>query len=187
MTDAFSNPESTLAERFALDTVAPGLTTRVQETHDGPSSVDRLLTTVDAHAQAEAGSLANYARLRDSGDPVTALVLNLILEDEERHHTLLRRIGTSLHDALQWHVSADALPTGIEPMAAPADLAHTFKDLAQEEQSSVHHLQRVAHDLDNIHGGLDTLLLEMMAMDSQKHAHLLTFLQHRAEQQARAR
>ena len=37
-----------------------------------------------------------------------------------------------------------------------------------------------------IDAGLDSLLLEMMAMDSEKHARLLQFVQQRLEQRARA-
>ena len=46
-----------------------------------------------------------------------------------------------------------------------------MRDLAQHEKT--------------IDAGLDSLLLEMMAMDSEKHARLLQFVQQRLEKRAR--
>ncbi len=47
-------------------------------------------------------------------------------------------------------------------------------------------MRSLAEQEKGIDAGLDSLLLEMMAMDSEKHAHLLQFVQQRLEQRARA-
>jgi len=58
---------------------------------------------VDTHAKAEEEALGQYEYLAEaSGDPVIALVMRLILDDEVRHHGLLRRMSTTLRDALEW-------------------------------------------------------------------------------------
>ncbi|HEY3061903.1 MAG TPA: hypothetical protein VGL99_23250, partial [Chloroflexota bacterium] len=78
------------------------------------SSVERLLRAVDTHAAAEADALVQYEYLaQESGDPVIALVLRLILDDEVRHHGLLHRMATTLRDALEWTSSPAALPKGV--------------------------------------------------------------------------
>jgi hypothetical protein len=62
-----------------------------------------ILEAIERHARAEQDALAEYAFVAEaSADPVVALVMRLILEDEERHHGLLRRIETTLRDALNW-------------------------------------------------------------------------------------
>jgi hypothetical protein len=47
-------------------------------------------------------------------------------------------------------------------------------------------MRDLAHNEKDVDAGLDSLLLDMMAMDSDKHARLLQFVQHRLEQRARA-
>src|ERR1051326_1667367 len=71
----------------------------------GPNSgsVEWLLDAVERHANAELESLDQYRYIAEtSGDPVIALVMRLILDDEQRHHGLLKRIEASLRDALDW-------------------------------------------------------------------------------------
>jgi rubrerythrin len=149
----------------------------------GPAegSVEWLLAAVERHATAEAGALAQYAYIADaSGDPVVALVMRLILEDEERHHGLLRRIESSLHDALNWTHSATALPSmGSPSEPVPADLVALCRELIEEERTGARKMRELADAEKRVGGGLHTLLLEMMAFDSEKHARLLQFVEHR--------
>jgi hypothetical protein len=150
------------------------------------SPIERLRNTIDAHARAEAEALGQYEYLAtESGDPVIALVMRLVLEDEERHHGLLKRIEASLDDALNWTRSPNALPTGT-PAAdqAPAMLA-LARELVDEERTGSKILHNMAEQQRSLDGGLYSLLIEMMAMDSQKHAKLLQFVQRRLEQHAR--
>ena len=79
-----------------------GLPLTVKEAHGTErGTIEWLLSAVERHASAEAESVGQYEQLADSsGDPVVALVMRLILEDEERHHGLLKRIEASLRDAL---------------------------------------------------------------------------------------
>jgi hypothetical protein len=141
-------------------------------------SIRRLLEVVQAHARAEAESLGTYVRLATTaGDPVVALVMRLILEDEERHHGLLGGIASSLRDALLWRPSTEGLPSGALPSApAPADLECLARGLVKEEVAGAQLLHELAWRDKGINGGLDSLLLEMMALDSQKHALMLRFV-----------
>jgi hypothetical protein len=153
------------------------------QAHAGPrhGTVEWLLESIERHAAAEADSLALYEQIRqESGDPVVALVMGLILEDEERHHGLLRRIEASLRDALNWTHSASALPAAPPPGTPQARaLAAVARDLVAEERTGAHAMHELARSEKGIDAGLDSLLLEMMAMDSEKHARLLEFVRDR--------
>jgi len=120
-----------------------------------------------------------------SGDPVIALVMRLILEDEERHHGLLKRIATTLRDALNWTHSPGALPRPGDGAPATEDLAPVARALIDEERTGAQALRRLAEREKGLDSGLDSLLLEMMAMDSDKHARLLQFVHRRLEARAR--
>ena len=136
----------------------------------------------------EVEALAQYEHLAQaSGDPVIAMVMRLILEDEERHHGLLKRISSTLRDALDWTYSPDALPRSTAPVSATdEDLASLARALIDEEKTGAQALRGLAQRERGLGGGLDSLLLEMMAMDSDKHARLLHFVQRRLEARTRA-
>jgi hypothetical protein len=165
-----------------------GFPVEIEPAH-GPTSgtVEWLLETVERHARAEQEALAEYAFVADaSADPVVALVMRLILEDEERHHGLLLRIEATLRDALNWTHSPSALPVSSVPQQPVArDLVAITRGLVQEEHSGARMMRDLAEREKGIDAGLHSLLLEMMAMDSEKHARLLQFVQQRLEQRAR--
>jgi rubrerythrin len=140
------------------------------------------LDAVARHAEAESEALDQYEYLgKVSGDPVIALVMRLILEDEERHHGLLKRIEASLRDAVNWTQSPNALPTSTppQPSVPTDDLLRLTKDLIEEEHTGARYIRNLAQQEKGIDAGLQSLLLEMMAMDSEKHARLLQFVQER--------
>jgi hypothetical protein len=156
----------------------------------GPArgTIEWLLQAVERHAAAEQDALAEYEFVAEaSADPVVALVMRLILEDEERHHGLLRRIEVTLRDALNWTHSPSALPAASLPQPPLSrDLVAITRNLVDEERSGARMMRDLAQREKGIDAGLDSLLLEMMAMDSEKHARLLQFVQQRLEKRARA-
>jgi rubrerythrin len=151
-----------------------------------PGTVEWLLDAVERHAIAEQDALDQYEYIGTaSGDPVVALVMRLILEDEERHHGLLKRMQATLSDALNWTHSPSALPaTAIPQRAAAHELATAARALIEEEHTGARYLRKLANEEKGIDAGLHSLLLEMMAMDSEKHARLLKFVQDRLAKRA---
>ena len=156
----------------------------------GPTrgTIEWLLEAAERHATAEQDALAEYQFVAEaSADPGIALVMRLILDDEVRHHGLLRRIEATLRDALNWTHSASALPTVSGPQPPLSrDLVAITRNLVDEERSGARMMRDLAQREKGIDAGLDRLLLEMMAMDSEKHARLLQFVQQRLEHRARA-
>jgi hypothetical protein len=171
-----------------FDDLLTGVRADVTFDHDPAGyNIERLLQGVDRHVEAEADALGQYEYLETaSGDPVVALVMRLILDDEERHHTLLTRIASSLRDALNWTHSANALPNRpTDARPALAELASIARALIDEEKTGAQALRKLARRERDIDGGLDSVLLEMMAMDSDKHARLLQFVQRRLDSHSR--
>jgi hypothetical protein len=166
-----------------------GFPPTIGETH-GPKrgTIEWLLNAIEQHASAEADALVQYEQLaQSSGDPVVALVMRLILDDEERHHGLLKSIEASLRDTLSWSHSPTSLPTSPTP-AQPvgAELAAVARDLVAEEHAGARKMRELAEHEKDISGGLHSVLLETMAMDSEKHARLLHFVQDRLQARAQA-
>jgi hypothetical protein len=154
-----------------------------------PGTIEWLLDAVERHAIAEQDALQHYEFIGTaSSDPVIALVMRLILEDEQRHHGLLKRIEASLRDALNWTQSSNALPVSGTPRQPPArELADMTRALITEEHGGARAIRDLAHRERQIDAGLHTLLLEMMAMDSDKHARVLQFVERRLAARGRAK
>ena len=176
-----------LAAGFSMADVICDLEARANGEEAVGRTVERVLPIVEAHARAEESALASYHELMTaSGDQTVALVMRLVLDDEEQHHTLLRRITSSMRDALYWTHSRDALPHTSQPAGSvSSDLVALARDLVREERQGASKLRDLAHQEQGINAGLDALLLEMMAMDSDKHARLLEFVAQRLDTRAR--
>jgi len=148
---------------------------------EGPNSspYELLLQALNAHIAAEADALAAYRRLAETAlDPVVRMLMGLILEDEERHHSLMGRIAARLRDDLQWGHSAEALPTGQAEQPSDQEM-EALRTFIYGEQEGIRQLRRFADESAGIHDGLPSMLLEMMVTDSQKHEQILRFLYRR--------
>lgn len=148
------------------------------------SSQERMLRAIEAHAAAEADSLAEYKNLAaTSGDPVVALLMHFIVEDEQRHHRLLEQMAVTLRDGLSWTHSPDALPAAAatEPSPDLGQAIETTRSLIREEREGARHVRHLSRQEPRLYGGLYALILEMIGKDSTKHEHLLRFVQRRLE------
>ena len=145
--------------------------------------VERVLEAFERHAAAEADSIELYAEIaHTSPDPVISLLMDLVHEDELRHHGLLERMAARLRDDLRWTHSPDALPSGIfSPTAGPKETPEIVSQLAREEREGVDHLRKLAREVSTLHNGLLALLLEMMALDSEKHEKVMRYIARRLE------
>jgi hypothetical protein len=72
------------------------------------------------------------------------------------------------------------LPTPLPPReSVSTDLVETTHGLIREERTGARYLRDLAHRERDVSWGLPSLLIEMMAMDSEKHARLLQFVDDR--------
>jgi hypothetical protein len=79
------------------------------------------------------------------------------------------------------------LPRATTPTTTSSeDLTSLAGTLIEEEKTGAQALRGLAQREKGFGSGLDSLLLEMMAMDSEKHARLLRFVQQRLEARSRA-
>jgi rubrerythrin len=137
------------------------------------TSLVHLLQAIDKHAAAEASTVQAYAQLaRDTRDPVVAALLRALVDDEERHHRLFEQIGRSLQDQLNWTTRPSIAGSGQADVEA-------MQDFEQEERRESQKLRELAHRAHQQRDPLVSLLLETMAMDGEKHAHVLRFIKRR--------
>jgi hypothetical protein len=148
-----------------------------------PSVFDRLIRALEAHASAEAHDLATCQALAErSSDPVLKMLMQLLVEDEQRHHTLLQSMVHRLHEEVEFVRSPSATLPVSEPDATQGpELAVTLRSLIRDEHEGARHLRHLARQEPHLYDGLYPMLLETIARDSEKHATILRYLLLRAE------
>jgi len=72
----------------------------------------RLYRQLADHVAAEADHVARYrAMAEDSGKPESArFLLRLVIDDEERHHRLLRQIALAVGNGIAWRDDSGSVP-----------------------------------------------------------------------------
>ena len=128
--------------------------------------MDSVLERLDALTERESSCLRAYRRLAGAiADPACGVILGLLARETEEDRALLRRLVAGALDAL----SAPAAPASgheLTELEALSRAAHACADELRE-------LQRRERD-----AGESTicLLLDALANDSERHAHLLDLL-----------
>ena len=147
-----------------------------------PSASERLIRALEAHASAEAHDLGVCEELtKRSADPVFKLLMQLLIDEEQRHHSLLLSMVRRLQEEVEFVPSPTALPVVEGESVADPELATMLRELIRDEHEGARHLRHIARQEPHLYHGLYPLLLEAIARDSEKHATILRYLLGRAE------
>jgi rubrerythrin len=141
------------------------------------SPIERLLNEFEAHESKEEKSLEQYRKLLGKmPNPITRLLLQLIISDEEKHRAVIHSMIATLKGSLTW-----TKPEG--SLEGTADLAETNSQLRvstdafiELEKEGIRESRRLAKDSRGYYHGIFKILLDSMIRDSEKHIELLEFL-----------
>ena len=138
---------------------------------------ERFEHVIEAHVANEAEHVAEYrAFAAQAKDPLVATLLSLVVEDEERHHALMRRMALRLRDDIEMTRSLDALEVFPMGRGGTAGLAERSRAYADDERQGAKVLRDLAREAGHMYGGAFALLLETMARDSEKHELVMRFI-----------
>jgi len=144
----------------------------------GASVADRdLVALISRHGREEAARLARYEALAGEASPATRYLVELIVEDERRHHRLLAEIA----DAIAWG-SVGHPGTGVPRSGAgdaDAQVAREARALLATEKADRRELRRLRRRLRNYTGTLWPLLVDVMVCDTDKHVRILQYMARR--------
>jgi rubrerythrin len=134
-----------------------------------------------AHVREEQQFLDSYRELVDAiDDPATRLLIELIIEDEERHHGLMARLAEEVRNA----------PGGDAVTAAPrfssddvARLLEPTERFLEAERDDRRRLRALAKALEPLGGqNVWPLIVELMEIDTRKHVRILEYVRWRLRQ-----
>ena len=130
---------------------------------------ESLAATFERHAAEEGKIVAQYRSLAENlRDSPARFLIKLILTEEELHHELLRATAKWLRE----HSGADVSP--IPPGVVADELLRRTEQLQSHETETIEGCRRLQAELSGTGGDLLNSVLDVMAMDSEKHHRLLT-------------
>lgn len=134
------------------------------------------------HVEGEREILRDYERLADGTDsPAFAYLARLILDDERRHHQLLRDLAETIRTTSNLSGAGSPIPDlGMFHADREQIVAQTERFLAAEEKDN-RDLERLAKEMSDVR---DTtmwqLLVRLIRRDNDKHRDILRFIRDRA-------
>lgn len=138
-----------------------------------------LVTLLARHGSEEGRILAEYEALgADTEDAAARYLVHLILEDERRHHRMLAEIATAMAwDTLGGESAVPAL--GWRPDEALAAATHRLRAYEEQDRDELQALRRKLRPFEVT--TLWGLLVDLMILDTEKHATILRFLERYAK------
>ena len=143
------------------------------------TSTRALVSQLEQHGSDEGELLAVYEDMAESAaDQGSRYLINLILDDERRHHRLL----VEMANAMAWG-DPSASPERATPAisgSVDGDLLLQTKKLRRAEEADFRKLRRMRRRLRPFaKTTMWALLVDLMILDTKKHATMLRFLERR--------
>lgn len=137
-----------------------------------------LVEMLRRHGQEEGALLERYRRYAtDASSPAVRYLVQLLLEDESRHHRLL----VEMANAIAWGWTANSpvpvTPGIFEGKGQDDRLEAETNELLAFEERDEKELRRLLNQLrDFRETTMWSLVVETMLADTKKHAHILRFI-----------
>ena len=138
------------------------------------------------HVAKESQVVDKYDDLLEGSTDHVRFLLELIVEDELRHHAVYTEWAETFKSFASFVEPADGVPTLVQE-AEPERLIEGLEQLLAFEKEDAKQLKDLKKRFKDFRRTtIWPLLAELMAYDTQKHIRILEFLLHHARQTARA-
>ncbi len=150
---------------------------------DKRSEIEQLLSRIEADEATEAQGMETYKRAAEaSRDGGVRFLMNLIMEDEERHSRLLQAMAHDIRHSLDWSQDRAELPS-IHPSAEDAaELQRQADRFIEVENENLKDLKGLRHAVKDLEEGMLDLVISTMEDDTRKHIEILQFVRKRVSQ-----
>jgi len=142
-----------------------------------------LIEFLARHGEEEGAILSRYQRFAEEASaPETRFLVNLIVEDERRHHGLLIEMANAIAWGLVDKSANPVLPDMTHKDAGNAALAEETQSLLRAEERDREELKRLRKRLRPFRNiALWELVVDLMILDTEKHIHVLQLVAKNAE------
>lgn len=138
-----------------------------------------LVELLAKHGSSEGAVLAEYERVSSSAtDPAARYLINFILDDERRHHRMLVEMATAMAWDTLGSIETTVPPFGWhldEELIAATRALRKYEDVDHRELKALKKRLRPFEETT-----LWGLMVQLMMLDTEKHATILKFLERHA-------
>ena len=141
------------------------------------------------HTRREGAMLSEYAAIAEATESkALSYVINLLLEDERRHHRYFNELASSLKSESELSGEDPVVPRLDLDRVDRAELRETTDRLLEHERSDAKELERLRKELHDVKDTtLWALLVDIMVRDTEKHIAILRFVQQHTPSKRAAR
>lgn len=134
-----------------------------------------------AHVREEQQFLDSYRQLVDAiDDPATRLLVELIIEDEERHHGLMARLAQEARNAPGGDAVTTAPRFSTDDVVQLLEPTERFLEAERDDRRRLRALARALRPMSE--QNVWHMIVELMEIDTRKHVRILEYLRRRMRQ-----
>lgn len=146
-------------------------------------TIRTLVELLAKHGSEEGRMLADYERVSASAtDPAARYLIDLILDDERRHHRMLAELATAMAWSTFGKGESSVPSLGWEVDEELATATRRLREYEEADRRELHALSKRLRPFEET--TLWGLIVQMMILDTEKHATILRFLERHARQGA---
>ncbi|HXY44838.1 MAG TPA: hypothetical protein VEH29_11670 [Acidimicrobiales bacterium] len=153
------------------------------ESWAGPSATDRAVYAhLTSHIELERGLLEEYREIAANTESrAFRYLVNLLIEDEIRHHKLFQELADSLETLALMKPEEPTVPLIDFARADREGVLEATRRLLDHESEDARELKRLRRELrESKDDSLTGLLVELMQRDTEKHIAILRFVRKHA-------
>ena len=141
-----------------------------------------MLAHFNEHVGGELTLIQEYLGFRDRGPEYVRYLIDLILNDESRHHQTFQELVNHVRSGVDCRDYGPQVPYvqgSAEDRAALLEATERFLAFEREDEKSLHRLQKELRPVRDT--TLFSLLVELMELDTKKHIAILEFIRRTAQ------
>jgi hypothetical protein len=142
---------------------------------------EQLLEAFDEHVNGELALIEEYLGFRDEGPEYVRYLIDLILDDESRHHLTFKELLNHVRSGVDYRDYGPQVPyvqLSADDRDALVEATNRFLEFERADEKSLHHLQKELRPFRDT--TLFSLLVELMELDTKKHIAILEFIRQSA-------
>lgn len=150
--------------------------------HNGSVWERDLYAALTSHVAKERGLLEEYVEAaKNTGSEALGYLVNLLIEDEQRHHRMFNELAASLKSEAALSADKPVIPRmdfHASNATAVGDVAHRLLENEKDDARELKALKKMLRDVEDT--TLWGLLVDLMERDTEKHIAILSFVEKHA-------
>lgn len=132
-----------------------------------------------AHERDEADVIAAYETFaRDTESDVVRFLIELIVEDERRHHRVIEQLANTIRAQATFEDVKPRIPYLDVRRHRDQQLLAATRMFLDIERKDRRHLKDLTKSVEQSAGEVDAFIVNLMRMDTERHIAILKFIEH---------